>query len=161
LIPSHTNLCRMKRNELLPDFNSVFNNTQDEKDYKTIVLLVLGIFILAWQALPSLFSTPPAPDTLTHLPVIQISGNYIQDYQNPKVQGPLPNHLRPLFFQPISINESDLVLLQSIPGIGPHLSEQIVRYRNMQGEFADLHELLNVHGIGEKKLSIIKKYVML
>jgi len=150
----------MNRNELLPD--SGFNNSRDERDYKTIVLLVLGVFIVALQAFPYSFSTNTDSDTLNQLSVVNISGIQIQlNHHNPEMQLPLPNHLRPLFFQPILINESDQQLLQSIPGVGPHLSEQIVNYRNTHGEFADLDELLNVHGIGEKKLATIKKHTVL
>lgn len=158
-IPSHTNSCRMNRNELLPDFQN--SRDEKEKDYKTIVLLVLGIFIIALQALPSLFSTNPTSDTLSLLSVTHISGNQIQiNHQNTEMEPALPNQLRPLFFQPILINESNQQLLESIPGIGPHLSEQIVNHRNAQGKFTDLNELLKVHGIGEKKLAIIRKHTV-
>jgi competence ComEA-like helix-hairpin-helix protein len=173
-IPFHTNSCRMNRNELLPDFNSGFNNSPDEKDYKTIVLLVLGLFIVAWQTLPSFFSTGTASDTFAHTSIIQTFRGQQQinlyslsvpvtagTQQNLKLLPSLPNQLRPLFFQPISINESDRKLLESIPGIGPYLSGQILNYRKAHGKFTDLQELLNVHGIGEKKLKIIKKHTVL
>ena len=154
--------------------NSGFNNSQDEKDYKTIVLLVLGIFIAAWQVVPSLFSMSTASDTFARTTVIHISRDQQQkslyalsmpvtagNHQKLELRSPIPNQLRPLFFQPISINESDQLLLESIPGIGPHLSEQIVSHRNDQGGFTGYDELLNIHGIGVKKLAIIKKHTVL
>lgn len=160
----------MNKKELLPDFH----NSQDEKDYKTIVLLVLGIFIVACQALPSLFSTSTASDIFAHTTAIHISRDQQQirlhalsmpvtagNHQNLELVPSLPNQMRPLFFQPISINESDQLLLESIPGIGPHLSEQIVSHRNDQGVFASYDELLNIHGIGVKKLAIIKQHTVL
>ena len=169
-IPFHTNSCRMNRNELLADFHP----SQDEKDYKTIILLVLGIFIVAWQALPALFSMSVASDTFIHTTVIHITSgrNQISPYalsvpvtagnqQNLELRQFLPNQLRPLLFQPISINESDQLLLESIPGIGPHLSGQIVSHRNNQGKFTGYDELLSIHGIGKKKLAIIKQHTVL
>jgi competence protein ComEA len=46
----------------------------------------------------------------------------------------------------------------SVPGIGPALAERIVRNRQIYGEFHTAESLKRVPGIGDKKLSRIKKY---
>ena len=61
----------------------------------------------------------------------------------------------------ISINSADADLLTQIPGIGPKTAEEIIKYRNSIGKIKNLDELLNVKGIGEKKLAKLKPYMTL
>ncbi len=62
---------------------------------------------------------------------------------------------------PISINREDLYGLCAIPGIGPHLAEEIISYRNKHGRFNSVKELLNVKGIGERLYKKIRPFVRL
>lgn len=55
----------------------------------------------------------------------------------------------------ININTADAAQLQNLPGIGRTLAERIVQYREINGPFETSYQLLNVEGIGEKKLSDI------
>lgn len=54
------------------------------------------------------------------------------------------------------MNEEEL---QSIPGIGPVLAKSIVDYRNSNGSYGSSDDLINVKGIGEKKLAKLKAYI--
>ncbi|MEW5763126.1 MAG: ComEA family DNA-binding protein [Bacillota bacterium] len=58
----------------------------------------------------------------------------------------------------ININTADAAELDRLPGIGPALAERIVRYREENGPFASVDDLLNVSGIGEKKLEGLRDY---
>lgn len=49
--------------------------------------------------------------------------------------------------------------LTAIPGIGEKTAEKIVAYRNEHGSFTSYDELINVSGIGEKKLRELKKHI--
>ncbi len=50
----------------------------------------------------------------------------------------------------IDINTADAATLESLPGIGPALAGRIIRYREEQGPFSTIEELMNVQGIGER-----------
>lgn len=56
----------------------------------------------------------------------------------------------------ISINDAYWYELIDVPGIGETLASRIVEYRDVNGKFKDITSLLNVEGIGPKKLEKIK-----
>ncbi len=60
---------------------------------------------------------------------------------------------------PIDINLANIEELILIEGIGMVTAEKIVSYRNMYGYFTDYRQLLNIDGIGEKKLANFMKYI--
>lgn len=55
----------------------------------------------------------------------------------------------------ININTATSEQLQNLPGIGPVLADRILAYRAEYGAFETVGELMNVSGIGEKKLEEI------
>lgn len=57
------------------------------------------------------------------------------------------------------INSAPKSELSILPGIGPELAEKIVTHREKIGEFGALNELLEVSGIGDKKISQIRSHV--
>ncbi len=56
----------------------------------------------------------------------------------------------------ININTADSETLDRLPGIGPSIARRIVDYRKEHGRFKSTSELLQVPGIGEKKLAEFK-----
>ena len=60
----------------------------------------------------------------------------------------------------IDINRAGLDELMSLPGIGRVTALNIIEYRTRKGSFADVHELIEVQGIGPKKLDAILNYVV-
>jgi len=61
----------------------------------------------------------------------------------------------------ININTASAEELDALPGIGPAIAEDIVDYRNKNGEFKAIEDLLNVPGIGQSKFNRLKDNVTL
>ncbi len=59
----------------------------------------------------------------------------------------------------IDLNAATAADLETLPGVGPVLAARILDYRAAYGPFRAVEELLNVSGIGEKKLEAIRSLV--
>ena len=59
----------------------------------------------------------------------------------------------------IDINVATKSQLMNLPGIGASFAERIIDYRKTHGTFASVDELLNVKGIGKKKLEKLRPFV--
>lgn len=57
---------------------------------------------------------------------------------------------------PIDLNSADLRELATLPGIGARLAERIVEKRTELDSFKNVEDLLEVKGIGDKKLRAIR-----
>ena len=53
---------------------------------------------------------------------------------------------------PIDINRADKEEFMALPGIGDVLAQRILAYREQEGPFESVEELLNVEGIGKKRM---------
>jgi competence protein ComEA len=56
----------------------------------------------------------------------------------------------------INLNHATAEEIQSVPGVGPALAERIVAYRDTHGVFTSVDQLVEVRGIGDKKLAKIQ-----
>jgi len=56
----------------------------------------------------------------------------------------------------INLNQATTAELQLLPGVGPGLSRRIVEYREANGQFHQIEDLMRVAGIGLKKFERIK-----
>lgn len=59
----------------------------------------------------------------------------------------------------VAVNRATASELESLPGVGPVLAERIVGYREENGPFREIEDLLDVPGIGESKLSSLRDLV--
>ncbi len=59
----------------------------------------------------------------------------------------------------VDINHADDAELQRLPGIGPTLAKRIIMYRQAHGSFQDVDGLMEVEGIGPKRLERLKPWV--
>ncbi len=53
----------------------------------------------------------------------------------------------------VNINRAGIDDLQRLPGIGPAMAQRILRYRQEKGPFRSAEQLLEIGGIGEKRLA--------
>jgi comEA protein len=72
-----------------------------------------------------------------------------------------PTYAKKTFSGKINLNTATLDQLTTLPGIGTKTAEQILAYRNRVGRIKSLDELLNVKGIGEKKIIKLRSFLTL
>ena len=56
----------------------------------------------------------------------------------------------------IDLNRSSAAELEELPGVGPVLASRIVEFREANGPFSEIEDLLDVGGIGEAKLAAMR-----
>ncbi|GLO66639.1 helix-hairpin-helix domain-containing protein [Oceanobacillus kimchii] len=61
----------------------------------------------------------------------------------------------------IRINYASVQEIEQLPGIGPSKAEAIFQYREENGLFRELEDLLNISGIGEKTVESLKDYIQI
>jgi len=61
----------------------------------------------------------------------------------------------------VSINIASKDLLQTLPGIGESKADAIIEYRNANGNFEKIEDVMNVSGIGESVYEKIKDLITL
>jgi competence protein ComEA len=60
----------------------------------------------------------------------------------------------------VRVNQADAAELDMLPGVGPVLAERIVGYRDENGPFGSVEDLLDVPGIGESKLAAMRESIV-
>jgi len=61
----------------------------------------------------------------------------------------------------ININTADVTQLSKIKGIGEKKAQAIIDYREANGSFKTIEDLVNVKGIGDSTLQKLKPYLSL
>ena len=57
------------------------------------------------------------------------------------------------------VNTADQAALEELPGVGPVTAEHILAWREENGQFTTVDELMEVSGIGEKTLATLRPHV--
>jgi competence protein ComEA len=60
---------------------------------------------------------------------------------------------------PINLNTASVAQLETLPGIGKSTAERILEYRQKNGSFKKVEDLMNVRGVGEKSFLKLKPLV--
>jgi competence protein ComEA len=60
---------------------------------------------------------------------------------------------------PINLNTATVAQLETLPGIGKSTAERILEYRQKNGGFKKVEDLMNVRGIGEKSFLKMKPLI--
>lgn len=104
------------------------------------IMLLLLLMLQAWPCFSALLPHPP-----------EIIGHEDTSYTSP------PREKADTL---LDINLSPAEDFRSLPGIGPVYSQAIVEYRENVSRFYFLEDLMNVKGIGPKRLEAIRKYLL-
>lgn len=59
----------------------------------------------------------------------------------------------------VNLNSASAADLERLPGIGPATAARIVEYRQKNGAFKKVEDLMNVRGIGEKTFLTLKPLI--
>ena len=60
---------------------------------------------------------------------------------------------------PVNLNTATAEQLSTIPGVGPKTAERIIQYRQKNGGFKKIEDLMNVSGVGEKSFLKMKPLI--
>ena len=60
---------------------------------------------------------------------------------------------------PVNLNTANVAQLETLPGVGKATAERILEYRQKNGGFKKIEDLMNVRGIGEKSFLKMKPLI--
>jgi len=101
---------------------------------------------------------PPPPVSEEQAAIMQAFASQVRDKAPDSTQSrgfvtPVARSAR------LNLNAATYDELLQLPGIGPVMAKRIVEYRQQQGPFRRLDDLVKVRGIGKKKLEALKALV--
>lgn len=163
------------KQSLLERIQPFIGVTKNELIFSLVILSITAIALAVkiWQKPEDTFNTKLNKE-IVHLFDSVSTADSIKRSMNPDtlVKFDSANILRPLLYQPeheykkkelptskININTASKSLLMQLPLVGEKMAEKIIDYRAIH-PFQSCEDLMNVSGIGEKKLEKMKPYVI-
>lgn len=115
--------------------------------FTTILIIFIFFFLVTAYRIPKKFFTKYQYTESNDL----VTANVISE--NPYLNGEIEQTGR------ININIATVETLKQLIGIGNVKAQAIVDYRNKNGRFKNINEILKVKGIGKKTFDNIKEYI--
>ncbi len=91
--------------------------------------------------------------------ILRAAGGVTDNADLSQVELDIPEKGMAAELQKININTADAWLLAALPGIGDVRAQAIIAYRQQNGPFRDINELLNVEGFGAVTLDKIRDLI--
>ncbi len=95
---------------------------------------------------PTLTETAETPPPISN--EAPVSGDVTNEEQSGEAGGEL-----------ININTASLAELETLPGIGPSLGQNIIDYREANGPYETIEDIMKVSGIGTAKFEAIRELI--
>jgi comEA protein len=125
------------------------------QEVKAIIFLVVILLIGSGVTLYKKYHPDFAPELLLK-ENRQIEKKIVQP---PKISVNPGNPDSGISNKKINLNTATLKELDTLPGIGKELGKRILAYRETNGNFSSIEELMKVRGIGEKTFEKLKNLI--
>lgn len=136
---------------------------------KTIVLALISLVFLFGLNTFSQYIKAQSTQPALHRSAVLASSKSMEAPEVAPIQTSLTEDSREAFsklsqikenrISKVDINQASMETLQTLPGVGESTAKKILTLRQEQGSFQYIEDLLNVSGIGEKKLRQMEPYI--
>ena len=128
-------------------------------DRRWSLLAITGVFalsVVAWRGCSAVPHPIPIRDAVVSVaPRDAASSHGSADLSSSRPSQRSPNRSR----MRINLNSASAAQIDSLPGVGPVLAQRILSWRASHRGFGDVHELLEIKGIGPAKYKKIQALV--
>ncbi|WP_316631638.1 helix-hairpin-helix domain-containing protein [uncultured Ruminococcus sp.] len=84
---------------------------------------------------------------------------YTHDVDQQPPKGYTAEEIAAMKIEPININTASVDELSALPGLSKKQAQRIVDYREQNGDFESIEDVMNIKGIGEKAYKEFAYYI--
>ena len=84
---------------------------------------------------------------------------YTHDVDQQLPKGYTAEEIAAMKIEPININTASVDELSALPGLSKKQAQRIVDYREQNGDFDSIEDVMNIKGIGEKAVNKFAYYI--